>query len=1385
MTPCPPAERLAALLDEPVPGAQSAVIERHLGDCPRCQQTLLGLAVETTELQRHDRLLRPDAADAGAPPELLSRLKQGWASVARPRPAPEPGPPPLVPGYEIEGELGRGGMAVVYRARHVDLNRPVALKVVLAGRHASPELRARFRREAEAVARLRHPGVVQVYDVGEYDGLPYLAMELVEGGTLRDRFRGAALAPAAAAELIEALALAVHAAHLAGVVHRDLKPANILVGRGDATEPKVADFGLALHGDAADGWTRTGDVLGTPQYMAPEQAQGRRADVGPGTDVHALGVILYEALTGRTPFAGGDEVATLLRVSFDEAVPPRRARPSVPRDLETVCLKCLRKAPAQRYASALDLAADLRRFLAGEPIRARPVTGRERLAKWARRNPGVAALMGLVAAVTLAGFAGVTAAMLDARTARDEEARQRGRAEGALDRSERSVYLGNIAQARSQWLLKNVGAAGRLLERCPPERRDWEWHYLRNLNHGDLLTGPDAAPWATGVAYSPDGRWLASCGGDPIAAPETGTVRVLDAATGRPRWRAAVPHLARCVAYSPDGRTIAVGGENWRGGGGFVQLRDAATGGVVREFPGQAADGAHGVAFSPDGRLLAAAHDTHPVRVYDAATGTEAYRASPTRLGRAAFTPDNRFLVLDGPNGLELRSAAGGHLVRAFPEVQGAVAVSPDGARLVALADDQISIWDVTAGAGDGVTVALAKSFSGNDGRVTAAAFRPDGQAVATAGTDGTVRVRELGTNRDPVVYRGHTGRATAVAFHPDGRSLASAAVQPGEVKVWDGTRGAEFVEAASFAAGRRDVAAVGFAGGGREALVLSLGGILRRWDDRTGGTTGCDLPCSNTWLVPAAPSAFSADGTRLAAVGDGNLVVLVLETATGREVASLRGHTVRVRYVACDREGRHVATAADGVRDGRIVRELKVWDAATGRTVREESSADEVTDAVALSPDGGELLEARRGFDRSAEGRLAARPGSATLTVVPLSGGPARALPVPGDGVTAAAFSPRGRYVAAAGDGGVRVWARDGSPLHEGPLPVPGQLGDLAFNPDETRLAGVTRERVQVWDVASGQDVLFLRGAGPRPGDNGFNPRVAWSGDGAKLIASNWDRTATVWDATDASAPAGKAALAAQAAGRAFAWHQARAEGSSAAPFAFAFHRDRALAVGNLSPLEREQRGDLLARSRRWAEARADYATLFPGDGIQSPRTTEAYAALLLKAGDAAGYRGLRAEVLAKRTRDGDAADPYPTLRLGGLLPTGSEESARLVALAKRYHAAHPLRETSWECLGLAHFRAGDHAAARQALTRAKELFRDSPAATTQVLLALLALREGKRDEAAPLLAQVDAWLADQQRWFLPAPPPPETWDWVATLQVELLRAEAEALRVGDPKRP
>jgi tetratricopeptide (TPR) repeat protein/tRNA A-37 threonylcarbamoyl transferase component Bud32 len=568
MDACPSREQLRLILDGLPDSPEREALEAHVATCASCKGILTGLVwpeswAEPGALEQLKEVATGEQAARG----------ESQPALTGPPDAGKTGPPesgailpavagaPAIAGYEVLSELGRGGMGVVYKARQAGLKRLVALKMILHGEHAEPEERARFRTEAEAVARLQHPNIVQIYEVGEQVGTPYFSLELVDGGSLAQKLAGAPQPPPEAAGLIRTLARAIHHAHAHGVVHRDLKPANVLLSP-DGT-PKITDFGLAKKLDEA-GCTQAGAIMGTPSYMAPEQARGDPKRVGPAADVYALGAVLYECLTGRPPFRAASAWDTVLQVLGDEPVPPTRLQPRTPRDLEVICLQCLRKDPARRYASAEALADDLGRFLAGEPIRARPVGRLERGVKWAHRRPAAAAL-GVLAGVTAPALFALSlaysAASYQAEWQRDRERvrldglREQGRGlvdagqqalDHAVDVQEARLHLSRaLALVETEGSLADLrahaealwGRTSRLLD-AEAEEKQARWRYEELLRcrdealfHGMLFVGVDL-PANLEVTRTAACRGLALFG---AAASSQGPLALSDRYTERQR----------------------------------------------------------------------------------------------------------------------------------------------------------------------------------------------------------------------------------------------------------------------------------------------------------------------------------------------------------------------------------------------------------------------------------------------------------------------------------------------------------------------------------------------------------------------------------------------------------------------------------------------------------------------------------------------------------------------------------------------------------------------------------------------------------------------------------------------------------------------------------
>ena len=557
--------------------------------------------------------------------------------------------------FQVRRLLGRGSFGIVYLAYDPMLDREVALKVPRAEALADADCRARFQREARAAAALDHPHLVPIHEAGWLGPVCYLALAYCPGSNLAEWLKQCTTPVPCrqAAQLVLLLAQAVHYAHAHGVLHRDLKPSNVLLSavagaelpgagesavgpRGGLWEPapgtgfipRVTDFGLARF-VADSGQTQTGTFLGTPAYMAPEQMEGRTRQVGPAADVYSLGAILYEVVTGRPPFWAETAVETLLQVRTADPVAPGRLRPQAPRNLETICLKCLAKRPDQRYPTAEALAEDLGRFLTGRAILARPASPLVRAQKWVCRRPALAAALGALVVVTSLGLGGIfrqwqrtQGALADEAAARREavlrqhEAQQAQQAEAReRDKSEVALYHHRVALAHREWSAGNAGRASQLLNDCRDDLRGWEWRYVRRLCNSALLSLEGHTAHLRCVVFSPDGRRLASTAG-MWGTSEPGEVKLWDALTGKLLWTAR-DHTGPVMsaAFSPDGRQTASASAVWTACGGEVKIRDAATGKALRTLRG-VRGGAFGLAYSPDGRWLATAGVNGVVRLW-------------------------------------------------------------------------------------------------------------------------------------------------------------------------------------------------------------------------------------------------------------------------------------------------------------------------------------------------------------------------------------------------------------------------------------------------------------------------------------------------------------------------------------------------------------------------------------------------------------------------------------------------------------------------------------------------------------------------------------------------------------------------------------------------
>ncbi len=978
--------------------------------------------------------------------------------------------------YERLEEIWRGGMGAVYRAWQRGLNRPVAIKMILAGQFASDADVRRFHNEAEAVAKLDHPNIVSIYEVGEHEGVPFFSMKLMEGGSLAERIDAFRDDPRAAARLVVTVAGAVHHAHQRGILHRDLKPSNILLDEG---RPFVADFGLAKRIAPGQDVTQTGAIVGTPSYMAPEQAAagdgaGRPA-VTTASDVYGLGAILYALLTGGPPFRGESVVETLDLVRTQPPRPPSQSNPRVDRDLETICLKCLEKARERRYSSPVELADDLNRWLDGEPINARPISRAARTWRWCRRNPlwtalaatlfvSVTSAIGLLAASNARIQTSLVqetqakdrlAEALDALKAEQQKTRQ------SLERERGLSYVYTVALADRELANHYPGRADAYLDASPADLRGWEWHLLRRQSQGELFRIKAFDRGVCSVQFSPDGKLLMAAGMDceiklwDVAARRL--VRTMHGHKGR-LWRAVI---------SPDGKQIASGASD-----GLVLVWDAVTGEIIHTLKGHDG-GVRVVAFSPNGERIISAGTEGMIRIWDAATGQSLAEAAQFRgkiLMSLAVSPDGGEIAVSGQGvPLTLLDPETGQTRKEFPTLGNCVNIeySPDGTR-IAVSDTGRIIHLVEPD---------RKTFthiSGHTNVPLGVVFQPDGKSLVSAGADRTIRFWQGGANT--AVVPGHDGSVNCLTYSPGAEFLVTGG-DDGVVKFW------------SPAAPVRSWT-VSDKGSPTDFLEFSLDGRkLVQWHGADVGVWDWSRGKELRRFTPAPgreqnlSSAISPNLRRLAFL-DADQTAQVLDFDSQQLVFSINGQTI----VSFSPDGRFLGTRD---RTGLI----HVWDAETGAKV----SSSDTTFGCFLFVPGSERIIAWGGqfyvwdFMTGTKAALAYEPDDIKPSSRVVLSRDARRIAI----LDASQSAVRRIDVRDTSDWSrLQVLEVEASPVWA-----------MAFTPDGTRLAIGTDDRlIKVWDVRAGRPVLQLSGPSGRITSLTFSP------NGQVLAVASTDRRVYTW---------------------------------------------------------------------------------------------------------------------------------------------------------------------------------------------------------------------------------------------------------------------------------
>ncbi|XZE52262.1 protein kinase domain-containing protein [Planctomycetaceae bacterium SH139] len=1047
--------------------------------------------------------------------------------------------------YELLKEIARGGMGVVYEARQVNLNRLVALKMILSGQLASEEDVARFYLEAEAAANLDHPGIVPIYEIGQHEGQHFFTMGFVEGQSLQDRIKDGPLLPQEAAELTAKVTEAIGYAHEKGVIHRDLKPANVLLDKKG--EPKVTDFGLARKLEQDSGLTKTGAVMGTPSYMPPEQAAGNIEAIDHRADIYSLGGILYALLTGRPPFQAANPLDTLLQVLEKEPVPPRQLAPKVPRDIETIALKALEKDPKRRYQTAQEMADDLRCFLAGEPIRARSITAVERAWRSAKRHPVVSVLGSLAALLLLiVSIGGPLAAMQQSRLkglAEDREAEalaskrvaeeaaakeRQAREQLAVEKEQAlaNLYATSIRLAQQEWQGSKITRVEQLLNECPPQFRDWEWHYLQSLVHGAEVSLRGHTGQVDFVGFQEDGLQLISHATDQqvkiwnlpsrqqidsktapnvfkssfggghrlMAQPSGRELRIVEIASGKVVSRVPLPDNAASLdkaVLSADGSTLALQfiPSSEDGSSRLVHVIDLQAGHRLCELKGVNGEGQHAPVLSRDGKWFAGALGPNIIGIWETQSGTLIHSLAGHVLPITSiqFNHDATQLVSGGFEGVaklwDLNTGKEQLTLLGHVDWVLGVRFSDDGKWVVSAGKDRTArIWDASSGS-ELVTI------RGNTSYVLDATLSPDNNFLATAAADQVIRVwnvENLTSIEESIPKDDFDALLTQFDVTSNHRA-----------KVLDGLRRMVYDHASqewkSHYGHRGPLTDVDFFPGSNQFVTAGRDDRLLLWStQQTTPLKAFDTP-GRALDVATAPDGKTFAAAVSGAGGDHS--VFVWHTDSAEPVLKLEGPNDEAIRVAISPDGKYLAAGGASTRNqtsGNV--EIIIWELETGTEVQRIAEHRGIVQALAFSNDSRSVLAA----DTAGVTARWAIDAEAKEPLWKM-----------GVNTTGIAFHPhRDVFASTHVDGRIRIWnATTQQRLAdlEGPLTA---LVKLAYSPDGRRLVSCGDDAaITVWDPETHLKLLEMKGHS----NTVFG--VAFSPDGRYIASAGYDGTVNIWD--------------------------------------------------------------------------------------------------------------------------------------------------------------------------------------------------------------------------------------------------------------------------------